>query len=83
MEDRVGVLDIKPPTTVLAATTVAGAIAIMLERNIGALLVVDEAGSLTGIFTERDLLKKVAGIHVLYAGMPVRSFVHLAMNWRD
>src|SRR5438132_10104478 len=75
MEDRVGALDIQPPTTIFAATTVRDAIAIMLERNIGALLVVDEAGSLTGIFTERDLLKKVAGIHVLYAGMPVRSFM--------
>ncbi len=36
---------------------------------------VDDKGKLLGIFTERDLLKKVAGIHVLYADMPVRSFM--------
>ncbi len=75
MEDRVGVLDLLPPTTILPETTVRQAIALMLERNIGALLVIDDKGALSGIFTERDLLKKVAGIHVLYADMPVRSFM--------
>ena len=30
---------------------------------------------LLGIFSERDLLKKVAGLHDLYAGMPVKSFM--------
>jgi CBS domain-containing protein len=75
MEDRVDVLDILPPTTIFPHTTVRQAIATMLERNIGALLVVDELGKLIGIFSERDLLKKVAGIHVLYADMPVRSFM--------
>jgi CBS domain-containing protein len=75
MEDHVGVLDIRPPTTVFPHTTVRQAIAAMLERNIGALLVVDEQGKLVGIFSERDLLKKVAGIHVLFADMPVRSFM--------
>ncbi len=38
-------------------------------------MVVDDAGKLLGIFSERDLLKKIAGIHVLYADMPVRSFM--------
>lgn len=75
MEDQVAVLNIEPPTTVLPDTTVRQAVALMLQRNVGALLVVDEAGKLLGIFTERDLLKKVAGIHVLYAAMPVRSFM--------
>ncbi len=36
---------------------------------------IDERGCLIGIFSERDLLKKIAGIHVLYADMPVRSFM--------
>ena len=75
MEDSVGVLDLQPPTTVLPSTTVRQAISLMLERNVGALLVIDERGCLIGIFSERDLLKKIAGIHVLYADMPVRSFM--------
>jgi CBS domain-containing protein len=75
MEDSVAALDLRPPTTVLAHTTVRQATALMLERNVGALLVIDERGLLIGIFSERDLLKKIAGIHALYADMPVRSFM--------
>lgn len=75
MEDQVAVLDIQPPTTVPLDTTVRQAIGTMLDRNVGALLVVDEQGKLVGIFSERDLLKKVAGIHVLYADLPVRNFM--------
>jgi CBS domain-containing protein len=75
MEDHVDALNFQTPTTILASATVRDAIATMLERNIGALLVVDEKGKLLGIFSERDLLKKVAGIHVLYADMPIRSFM--------
>jgi CBS domain-containing protein len=77
MEDQVGVLKPQPPATVLGTTTVRRAVQIMLEQNVGAVLVVDDEGKLVGIFSERDLLKKVAGIHVLYADMPVRSFMTL------
>ena len=75
MEDQVRILELKPPATILATCTVRQAIDAMLEGNVGALLVVDDHGKLIGIFSERDLLKKVAGIHVLYADMPVRSFM--------
>jgi CBS domain-containing protein len=75
MEDRVGVLNLEPATTLCPNTTIRQAVAAMLERNIGAVLIVDETGKLIGIFSERDLLKKVAGVHALYADMPVRSFM--------
>lgn len=39
-------------------TTVLDALKIMSEKNIGALLVIDE-GKLTGIFSERDYARKV------------------------
>jgi CBS domain-containing protein len=75
MEDQIGTLIMHKPATILPTTTVRLAVATMLERNIGALLVVDDSGKLIGILSERDLLKKVAGVHVLYADMPVRSFM--------
>ena len=75
MEDHVSALNIQPVTTILPTTTVCQAIAAMLDRDVGALLVVDDEGKLIGILSERDLLKKVAGIHVLYADMPVRNFM--------
>ena len=44
-----------PPTA-----TVKQAIQVMLAHDIGAVLIVDDAGKLLGIFSERDLLTKVA-----------------------
>jgi CBS domain-containing protein len=46
-----------------------------LYRDIGALLVVNETGQLLGIFSERDLLTKVAGMHETYADLPVGDFM--------
>jgi CBS domain-containing protein len=75
MEDPVGVLPAHAPTTVPADTPLAAAIARMLEGNVGAVLVVDAAGRLIGILSERDLLEKVAGVHATYADLPVGRFM--------
>ncbi len=48
-----------PPITVTEDTTVYQAALIMSENNIGSLVVVDENGSLLGIVTERDIVRKV------------------------
>src|SRR6266508_4976877 len=63
MEDQVGVLGPNPPITVRPTATVQEAIQTMLDHNIGALMVVDKDGKVLGIFSERDLLVKVAGLH--------------------
>ena len=47
----------------------------MMEPGVGAMLVVDEAGKLAGILTERDLLTKVAGFHPEFADLPVQRFM--------
>jgi CBS domain-containing protein len=47
----------------------------MLDHDVGVLLVVDADGKLVGIFSERDLLTKVAGIHSDYAERPVVDFM--------
>lgn len=63
MEELVGAL--KPRQAVVARlnATVGQALDMMLESNLGALLVVDASGHLSGIFSERDLLTRVAGVH--------------------
>ncbi len=48
------------PVTMLAGASVREACACMHERKIGAVLVVDVKGHLTGIFTGRDLVRIVA-----------------------
>ncbi|MCI0339859.1 MAG: CBS domain-containing protein [Planctomycetales bacterium] len=54
-------LGLHPATTVREDASAGDAIAEMQRRGIGSILVVDKAGMIAGIFTERDVLKKVAG----------------------
>jgi CBS domain-containing protein len=75
MEDPVRVLRPHPPVTVPLQATVGQAVALMLERDLGAMLVVDESGRLRGIFSERDLLKKIAGLHEDFADLPIAQFM--------
>ena len=48
------------PATVTPEATVKQAIELMLERSVGAVAVVDRDQHVTGIFTERDVLRKMA-----------------------
>jgi len=75
MEDMVSALDPKKPVVLPASATMREAIQTMLTRNIGSVLIVDAGGLLVGILSERDLLRKVAGIHSAYADLPVRQFM--------
>jgi CBS domain-containing protein len=75
MEDPVSLLRPRPPVTVGPDATVREAIQILLDRDIGSLMVVDDKCKLLGIFSERDLLCKVAGIYEAYQDLPVRQFM--------
>lgn len=75
MEDAVRKLHPKPPITITHTATVRQAIELMLDRNIGALLVVDDSKKLLGIFSERDLLKKIAGIHENLGDLRITDFM--------
>jgi CBS domain-containing protein len=58
MVESVGRLRPTPPLCVPVGEPVAAAVAVMRQEQVGCLLVVD-GEELVGIFTERDLLKKV------------------------
>lgn len=75
MEDPVGILRPKPAVTIGPDASVREAVQVMLDRNIGALLVVDDDSQLLGIFSERDLLKKIAGLHDKYGDLRVGDFM--------
>ncbi len=60
LEDNIGGMCKRDPITTLGTTKVRDAIQTMLTQNIGALLVIDADAKLIGIFSERDLLAKVA-----------------------
>lgn len=61
LNDTIATLGPAEPICLLETATVDDAIARMLERRQAGVLVVDAAGRLTGIFTERDVLTRVVG----------------------
>lgn len=75
VEDAVSTLRAAPPVTLPPEATLGAALIAMQEHNVGAILVVAADGSLLGIFSERDLLKKVAGVHADFADLPVSQFM--------
>jgi CBS domain-containing protein len=48
------------PATVSVLATIEDAIKVMMEKDVGAVAVVDEQGVVAGMFTERDVLAKFA-----------------------
>ena len=44
--------------TIGAEKTICDAVKVLVEKNIGSLIVMDEKGGVAGIFTERDVLKQ-------------------------
>ncbi len=71
MTDPISALDPPPPVCVSPEASLAGAISELRRHNIGALLVTDADGRLVGIFTERDVLYKVAGQAQDMSAIPV------------
>ncbi len=71
MEDAVCSLHPPEPITTPPTTSVSDAIQTMLKHDIGALVVVDASGKLLGIFSERDLLTKVAAEDADYSKLTV------------
>jgi CBS domain-containing protein len=75
MEDPVSVLRPRPPVTLPPTATVAQAIRTMLAEDIGVVLVAGDDGRILGIFSERDLLTKVAGRVPDHTDRPVSHFM--------
>jgi CBS domain-containing protein len=63
------------PAAVHPETSAAEAIQLMLEHRVGAVTVVDQNGIVAGIFTERDVLRKLALSGRDPAGTPVAGLM--------
>ncbi len=62
------------PITIRSDEPVRRAIALLVENRIGVLLVVDEAGKLVGILSERDVVRTAAHDEALF-GRPVAEIM--------
>ncbi|HWQ16315.1 MAG TPA: CBS domain-containing protein [Sulfolobales archaeon] len=58
---KVGELIKKEPVTVSPSTSIRDAVKLMNEKNIGSVVITDPEGRVLGIFTERDLVRVIAG----------------------
>src|SRR5262245_11611482 len=75
MEDHVRLLNPRRTLTVGPDASVQEALDAMLGPGIGALVVVGDGDKMVGIFTERDLLTKVAGLPEPLSALKVRDFM--------
>ena len=66
-------LEHKPYGEAAPDTTVEQALRIMVEHNIACLLIVEDGLRLIGVFTERDVLNRVAGQLEQIRSLPVRA----------
>ena len=74
-EDEVQALNPVDAFSVPEGTSLEEAIRTMRERRIGCLLVTDQEGKLGGVFTERDVLYKVAGKNLDLTAEPVGRYM--------
>lgn len=74
MTDAVHGLGPRPPVTATPDMPLREVMRRMIAAEVGAVLVVDAAGLLVGILTERDFLTRVAGSPG-FADAPVRDFM--------
>ena len=80
--EKAGVFDmplhkvgVRKPECVERGTTVAEVLDRLKGRNVGCVLVVGDEGRLVGIFTERDVLYRVAGLVEKTDELPVDSLM--------
>ncbi|MBI5566663.1 MAG: CBS domain-containing protein [Chloroflexi bacterium] len=60
--------------TIAPAQTIREALALLVGKRIGALVVVDEAGKVVGLLSERDIIREAAQNEALF-GQPVSSIM--------
>lgn len=73
LHEPLSALDLRPPVCITPEARLSDAMRRMKDERIGAVLVLQD-GRLVGIFTERDVLKKVAGTSVSL-DTPVREMM--------
>ena len=65
------IIGTREPYTIKSGTLVMNAVLFMSEKNIGAVAVIDEQNKLIGLFSERDLMKRVVAVYKDPAKLPV------------
>jgi len=75
LSKSLGVLNPPPPPMVPLGEPVANCIKILQSQKQGCLLVINKLGTLEGIFTERDVVLKVALANLDLQSVPVEEYM--------
>jgi len=75
LTEPISTLKLGPAITVPLESTLQQTVQVMQEHHLGCVLVVDGRGVLKGIFTERDLLTKVAGRKLDWNAIAVSEYM--------
>jgi CBS domain-containing protein len=75
IHEPISSLQLKTAITVPLDATLAEAVRTLQQNHIGCVLVLDASGGLAGIFTERDLLTRVAGQAHDWDREPISGFM--------
>ena len=74
LRDRVDCLAEHPPVTVKPDDPAGDVVQRMVDKRVGCVLIVDQQGKLTGIFSERDALMKLNAQSTQLRDKPIRDF---------
>jgi len=75
LSEQIRALPLSPPVQISADATLAEVVEALQKQHTGCVLVVGRDGKLVGIFTERDLLTRVAGKRLDWSACRVADFM--------
>jgi len=74
LDDPISTVKLKAPITTTGDTSVSDCLELMREERIGCLLVVEEE-KLIGIFTERDIIRRIVGKNLAHSDIDVSDYM--------
>jgi predicted transcriptional regulator len=74
LNDPVSSLDLRKPICTTGDTSIADCLQLMKDERIGCLLITDE-NKLVGIFTERDIIRRIVGKNLSHADIDVQDYM--------
>lgn len=74
LEDPISSIDLRDPVTAVGSTSVADALELMKKFKIGCLLIVKK-DILEGIFTERDIIRRIVGKHLAHEDIQIKDYM--------
>lgn len=74
LDDPITTVDLRTPITVSTDTSIGDCLQIMKDEKIGCLLVLEQ-DKLVGIFTERDIIRRIVGKNLSHADIDVVDYM--------